>query len=64
MANTDEQGNKIAEKKINDKAKGKQERMVAANKAKETHGLCSWHCPYCGYRVRTTGHFQGTHHKN
>jgi len=62
--NTDEQGNKIAEKKICDKVKGQQERIIAASKAKQTHGLYGSRCPYCGYRIRSDGHFQGEHHNN
>jgi len=62
--NTDEHGNKIAEKKISDKDKGKQKRILAAIKAKGKKGVKNSHCPYCGYRIRSAGHFQGEHHNN
>ena len=64
--NIDEQGNKIAEKKISDKTKGKKERMLAAETSKRLNeiGIRDDHCPQCGYRVRARGHFKGVHHNS
>ena len=57
-------GDKIAEKKISKKIKSKRERDLAASKSKACKGVNNSHCPYCGYRVRSTGHFRGKHHNS
>ena len=52
--NTDEKGNKIAEKKISKKTKSadKRERMMAAAK----RGEKPHYCPECGFRKRSKKH--------
>lgn len=62
--NTDKQGNKIAEKRVSDSIKGKQNRILAAEKSR--HALAAnikdSHCTECGFRVRGVGHTNGQHH--
>jgi hypothetical protein len=61
---TDERGNKLPQPRINKKDKSRNERMLAATKSAQDneHGIRNDHCPQCGFRVRSVGHFEGKHH--
>ena len=62
MAITDDKGNKLPQMRIKKTVKSSRERMKAAELAKENRGKLSNRCPYCGYAIRSSGHFQGKHH--
>jgi len=64
--NTDKDGNKIAEPKVDPIVKS------ANNRQKAMQGKCSTkasdakpqaRCPECGFHIRSKGHTDGAHHK-